>query len=453
LLFFTHREPRYHGKPVSYWFRQQLIPSKNSHSGEAMRTLGPAAVPFLVSALTGRDSRFALFYFKHYPKIPNFLRVRLPAPIPAEQKRWIALHNLETLGPQAQPAVPALLALYKDSARTGGPFVASGAMPYITLEPVRARVLTALVHIGGSDPAIVAAFLDAARDKNPMLGSYGPLDSGLPLSPLKPAVANALAELREAAESSDPHVRSMAIQLLTMLASDRDDLTSLFLRGLDDPIPDVRRRSAQALGHVRHDLHRVVSPLTSRLVDTNGQVSMAAANALKSIHSNQNDVVGPELTAALTNPDAQLRASAGKLLGDLAPVSSDSIPALSIATLDSERSVRYEAAWALWKIDQQPDALIPFRIEELTNANEVVRWDAAVFLGERGSRAAAAVPTLIQVLTNDSSNRLRGRAAMSLGQMGTEARSAIPALNTALHDQFVNVSLAAAQALKKIPPL
>src|SRR5712671_5410929 len=98
------RAPTYQGKSASAWFAEYartMNVREETASLNALRALGPATVPVLLSAVQAKETglkRFELFLWTHLPAI---IKGRLSAPIPAAQRRARAYVVLAEIDPDS----------------------------------------------------------------------------------------------------------------------------------------------------------------------------------------------------------------------------------------------------------------------------------------------------------------------------------------------------------------
>ena len=107
--------------------------------------------------------------------------------------------------------------------------------------------------------------------------------------------------------------------------------------------------------------------------------------------------------------------------------------------------MRRKAAYALGRIDADPDATATALIAILTDTNADVRSAAQSSLAGLGS---AAAPKLIALLSDKAA--VRDSAIAALAEMGSGAKAAVPELKTFLLDPSNGASQPAAHALAKI---
>jgi HEAT repeat protein len=95
------------------------------------------------------------------------------------------------------------------------------------------------------------------------------------------------------------------------------------------------------------------------------------------------------------------------------------LAALKSATTNRSASVSVGAGWALGKIGQDKEHVIPFLTTALASTNSQIRIGAMYGLGEFGTNAVSAVPSLLQEL-QDPEMTIRDAATMALSQIDHE---------------------------------
>ena len=137
----------------------------------------------------------------------------------------------------------------------------------------------------------------------------------------------------------------------------------------------------------------------------------------------------PELTAALSDADPDVRSAAASSLAKIGAGSESTIQALIRVLQDPEPRVRILAGLALKSIGPNAAPAVPTLIAALKGTELTVRLAAAQALGAIGAKAEPAVPALAAILADKNEGRFMFRTAMiALGQMGPAAKGAIPTL-------------------------
>jgi HEAT repeat protein len=117
LLVLRPLEPRYGGKPISYWIdRSGLIGEATDEPVfDWMRfpKLDSNAVPFLAQALRRGDERSGPAYRNLWRRSPFWLQGLLPRSLQGSYVRLYAVIELVNLGKDAKPAIPALVRALK----------------------------------------------------------------------------------------------------------------------------------------------------------------------------------------------------------------------------------------------------------------------------------------------------------------------------------------------------
>jgi HEAT repeat protein len=154
----------------------------------------------------------------------------------------------------------------------------------------------------------------------------------------------------------------------------------------------------------------------------------------------------PALVAALTDPDAHVRAVAAEALGAIHPKDPAVVAALTerLKTDDARHAAR-----ALASFGTEGQAAGPALIELLHHADPAERWSAAWALGRL--RVGDAVGPLTAAL-KDEDAEVREHAAEALGDIGPASAPAVGALTAALKDPNFRVRRDAARSLSQIGP-
>lgn len=212
------REPELNGVPLSHFLDKQTYGELRTErdARESIRDFGTNAVPYLVSILEARESRFRIAMRRALAR-QSVISITLP-PLFVQQ-RQAALACAE-LGPLASGASAALTRLVDD--------------------PVLCRhALSALAMIGPRN---------------------------------FPVLTNALA-------STNGEARAEAAGVLRYMTP-REAPVDVLLRALDDSHPETRSNAAGSLAFLRCRLDGVVPALIHRLNDSNNTVRVNIASAL-----------------------------------------------------------------------------------------------------------------------------------------------------------------------------
>ena len=205
---------------------------------------------------------------------------------------------------------------------------------------------------------------------------------------------------------------------------------------LSDAHPDVRDRSAWALGEIEETA--AVEPLLRALNDSVPVVRARVAWALGEI---EDPLAVDGLVAALKDSDAAVREKAVWALGEIE--SERAVDHLLPSLRDTDPKVRRQVAWALGEIEGV--AAVSALVQALGDGDAGVRRQSAWALGE--IEDVSAVSGLLRAL-KDSDWQVRKMAAWALGEI--EDPSAVEALRTAASDPNNEVRRAVAHALDEI---
>jgi hypothetical protein len=151
-----------------------------------------------------------------------------------------------------------------------------------------------------------------------------------------------------------------------------------------------------------------------------------------------------------SSADGAGKAMAFHMLQKLGPDAKSAVPALTKALDHEDSYVRIQAAYTLWKIDQQAKT-IPLLSKALKDTEIKIeeRAMAASSLGEIGPSAKAALPALREA-TKDQEALIRVNAAWALWTVDQQSELAKPVLIDALKNDDLNVFSSAAWALGEI---
>jgi HEAT repeat protein len=205
---------------------------------------------------------------------------------------------------------------------------------------------------------------------------------------------------------------------------------------LADPHPEVRDRSAWALGELEDEA--AVPALSRALRDADVRVRVTAAWALGEI---EDPSAVSALVTAMKDVDLGVRQKAVWALGEIEDPSA--VDGLTIALRDANNGVRRQAAWALGEIEDA--SAVTALGNALSDADAEVRRQAAWALGE--IEDPSGVGPLTRAL-KDADWQVRKNAAWALGEI--EDPSAIDELRAAANDSNGEVRRAVSYALREL---
>ena len=155
---------------------------------------------------------------------------------------------------------------------------------------------------------------------------------------------------------------------------------------------------------------------------------------------------GPDLVAALDDPDPLVRRVAIRAVAELAPDVPGAVPALAARFPD------VEAIRAVAKFGRAGGEAVPALVKLFAHADPEVRWQSVRAIGKIGEPALAAVPELMRLTAEDPAWQVREHAAEALGDIGPAAIAGLPALVKALHDPNARVRRDAVRSLGQMGP-
>lgn len=285
------REPVHQGRPLSAWMQELTSPSPAVHlpARTAVRAMGTNALPALERHLRARDSWLGRWVTAAQGRLPHRLWVfamRVTRARNALERRWQAAVALNTLGPLAAPALPALTRALEDP-----------------------------------EPRVVSNAAEALRQIGPQA---------------RPALVRALSS------TNDPtfHAASYALRRAGAVSSNEAaQLVHVFLEA-----PAQRREQLLPL---LADLGEAAVPLLGGWLGVaDSPRSEIAAQTLRAMIAREFSALRG-VTALTKHSDARVRAGAARVLGSQALWARTSINALSESLLDPEPQVRAAAAEAL----------------------------------------------------------------------------------------------------------
>ena len=297
-------DPTYHGRPLSYWFRElETKPGRDEYlkAKEALVQLRLVSAPRLAKLLDYQEPKLLTAIRAN---MPNSLRNLLISRLPASWIRSRAFDILKVMGPDARTAIPVLIRLVKSpDAET------------------RLWAIQILGFIGPSAESAVPALV-------PMLRSSG------------------LEEREMAARSLGAIGSPAAIAIPDLLSAMEAKRIPL---GIAVP-------ALVALGHA--PVEAVPLLIAQLRASTNSPVPLDSVRCLGLIGPPAAPAV-PALIDALQDPESRTRAPVAFALGQIGPNASNAVPALTRALSDEWWYVRENAAIALGKLESNAAAAIP----------------------------------------------------------------------------------------------
>ena len=400
-------DPIYRGKHVSAWVSELNVADHDiqEEAREAIRELGPAAVPMLSRNIqvTGRGryigARETLASLASHLPRQTYLSIRRKLGFTGS---WFAGSGaaiaLGEMGPDARDAIPALLEALDNESDLN----------------IRSCAACALIRIAPDDARVISALgMKLFRDKQWwILGN----------------VSNEFEKLNSTNTAVIPLLRQTLLTITNSYA---------------------RMNAARALGEFGSERARIVTDLTNALVDPDLYVRIGALQGLGKLGFAVTN--GPAiLMKALGSPGESLNYVAARVLSESYPGLKEAVPALTRLLSAQSQWTRLYAAKAIWRITGQKETVLPIVTEVAQDNAPGLWWSSAVLLADMGVEAETVVPLLVKRIVSGAPDPRDEIAA--LVKLGPAARLALPQLKAALQADNVDARLAAAEALWKIDP-
>ena len=276
LAWFSFREPRARGEPLSYWLQLGTGSVDDIFTGEArnspdseaaVREIGAKAIPTLLAKLRATDSPWKEKTYEWLNK-QDFYKFE---PTWEQEERAQGLYGFRILGSNALSALPELEKMFWD---TNTSWAAAGAMG----------------QLGQPSFAILRAGFTNAETVIRAAAVYG-------TSPTNLATAT-LPDMWALIHDSDLYISLAASSRLMQFAS-RDETTALAIGTLQTNRTRLRSLALSRLGQTNIDTNKVVPVLISLLndPDPNPRFRTGVTNALKRL-----DLLAAAAAGINTNP-------------------------------------------------------------------------------------------------------------------------------------------------------
>jgi hypothetical protein len=256
------REPRYEGKPLSYWIGHTRGNDTPKERQAALASMGDKAVPFLVARLRWKASpavQWLLARFPRFPLLADFTFRQYVA-------QYGAVYAVGVLGPKAREAIPALEALDPNVGAISPEF---GASVRAAVASIKQEPLTPYIDRlkNTSDPGwYESAYLMCYLGTNAIA-----------------AIPNLIAALEVTTNSYNPVIRSFACQALGSIHSRPEVCVPALVPMLRSPDPAERQVALLALAPFGSNARPAWTELTNCLSDPYPLSRELAAKLLKEI--------------------------------------------------------------------------------------------------------------------------------------------------------------------------
>jgi HEAT repeat protein len=372
------------------------------------------------------------------------------------QVRLAVLDAVTSLGPDAAPAVPALVQTLRTD--YGGQRSEESHQDY--------RSAIALAAIGKPAVEGLRGLLkerkESVRAEVVMaLGRIGP-DAGPAVPDLMPLLAENSERIRGEASQALGRIGSAAIVPLVSASSHEDN--------------QVRARAIEALGYLPQSNDQVEHTLVERTEDKAPEVRAAAVGSLARLKLSD-ETLRPVLIMNLRHADARVRLAVVDLLGERRALLTRLAPELASLLTDKDEGVCRHAAFLLSavgpdavprlldalrrdgsRIDPIADALARIgrpAVEPLTRVLTApeprVRRGAALALG-RIRPADAATARKLAAGLSDPDRDVKAAYLTAIGDLGSRGGDAVPAVKALLKDQSAEIRLLSVDILARTSP-
>jgi HEAT repeat protein len=445
-------------------------------AAKALEQIGTKAILELVGMLGDEDESVRLGSIKVLWRLPadasEFRSKEALAALTAALKDEVVdvrIHSamiLGNIGPDAKPALPALIEASKDTGNLGpqlgatpGSVTEAAIQAALKLDPECGEVLAAaaLPHLIAALQSENGALVQAAGFALARLGTHA--------KPALPAIKTAqkrkrgafsdiaLAAALKAAggeaflielvldEQAPLDHRVNAISNLGRDGSDRSIAT--LMKALDDREPSIRTAAVDGLRSCGPKAKPAIPKLIEALADDKIR-DYSVTFALSAI--------GPDAITAmievLKDADARLviRFRVAETIGRMGLKAKPALSALEANLKDENPAIALISAEAFVLVGGDVEKALPVARAGLKKDPAYMKILAAGGLEKMGVRAAVAVPDLMPLLKHDESE-VRIASAHALGRMGSLAKPAVPAMAAMLSSKDGRERFQAAKAL------
>ena len=349
---------------------------------------------------------------------------------------WACL-VLGEIGPDAAPAVPALVKLARSDKRP----------------EVRREAILALAGIGPKAAPAVPMLIEA-------LGEKEGLNTGaaaFALGAIGPEAKPAEAKLKQLADSDDSSTMLGTVCGWALARINPDDKQLLakvlpkLVDALTSPKPEQRAAAARALAELNPD-PAMLRPLLSKAMAAAGPE--ARDEILDAIATLGKEAVPRLIEVLQSDPAARPRAAA--IIARIGPEAKQAVPALVGAMSDRNVATRIEVLFALAAVGPEAKAAVPAATGALDDPDRNVRYAACLALGSIGPAADSAKARLLAHLP-DKDRFMAMSSAWALARIDPAcpelAAKIAPVLAEALGESDAMTRLHAAKALRDLGPL
>ncbi len=425
-------------------------------ASRALRVIGPAALPALVKALT-------------HEKV---------------EVRRFALTEIDSLGREAAPAVPALLALLeKESGLECRTFAFSSLCKIGPKAKSAIPLLIKRLHDENQRDEAARALIGIGEAAFPALRQA--IDKGSPavrlaiLKSLRPGWNGALPFLLASLRERDPTIRDAAAATLNEFSLDLGEHLQRLREGLRDPSSAVRSGIYLTLARIRPQTEETARLLALGILDPSGDFVEDVKSAYFFHLGEVRDAGVAVFLRALKHRREHVRETAARLLIFADPANRAMVLGLCEALRDNEVSVRIAAAQTIGHLGPSlrriqlanettfVEVVVPALQSRLREGDARVRICTAYALCRVGYPTDAAFLQIARILADpfadtrdlpiinssyDAPLDPQWEAVRTLQQFGGRGRAAVPLLIKELENQDSLYHYSMAEALGHIGP-
>ncbi|MDB6123549.1 MAG: repeat-containing protein [Pedosphaera sp.] len=330
-------DPHYLGKSARAWALDLNSPDPKlrAQAVTSLQKMGSTAVPSLVSMLnTTNKSLSDKTFFIVVPRLPPKTRRSMYEshfPVGPVIKRTLAIRALETIGPDAHAAIPALHKALADkenlvSSRAAQALgkIGKESVPILlpdlhNSDPVfRRQIIYALGLVGADAQEAVPALIEQLDDPDALVRTTT-------IDALSKIGAAATPVLVEALHDKNAAKRQSAAKAIATIHLKNGKVSEALIEVLQDSEPAVRRQAAESLGILSPGLPSVVTALIHALQDQNSEVRLEAIRGLGRA-GKRAESASPALKESLKDPDESVRAAALAALTKITNTTSSTSP-------------------------------------------------------------------------------------------------------------------------------
>lgn len=411
-LLFHPREPKYDGKPLTYWLKayNDISTWRTWQSDYAIQQIGTNAIPFLLRELQANDSKLKKWFRER--AWDHYYRLHLqPGDFPSDEERQErASEAFHALGPIGRPAVPALILIYRQNGS----------------DDFQNVILNALGNIGPAADEAVPFLLQELNTTNEERRAI--VERVIQSIHGRPDLVLPLAMAMATNDSLD--VYGSGLLIISAYGSNARPAIQVLLRIAGNGTNESRGRQAWAyriLGKLQVEPGVVVPGLIKGLYTTNGFSKNVA-----------------------------------ELLAGYGTNASSAVPALLRSFDDSNNSARTAAASALLRVAPEDTnaatAALSWLHSQIGSTNIESRVDAAIALFRANPGDIHAFEIIVACMKTQSLPRISDTQVHSIGSVGKLGPLGKPFVPTLIgllrapRGAEYDVRVFAAEALRKIDP-